>query len=154
MDWFPNAGKAQFTRSLIRIDIESSPMSEQPKQVFKMDEAFGFLNLIDLPRLVEETDETWFNQTLCRVNDCVARLGILHGEFHWHHHDVEDEMFFVLSGKLFVDVRDPENGEDSTIEVLPHQGYTVPRKVVHRTRCPEKTVLLMFEGAGVKPKGD
>ena len=103
---------------------------------------------IDVPKLVSECTSPWFNQSLCRVNDCVVRLGIVAGEFHWHHHDTEDEFFYVVKGRLLVDL------EGRTIELLPGQGVMVPRGVRHKTRAPEPTVMLMFEGAGVVPTGD
>ena len=113
-----------------------------------LDNKFGSLQLVDVPALVAKCKEQWFNQTLTQVNDCVVRLGIMQGEFHWHHHDNEDEFFFVLSGKFIIDL------EDKTVELNPNQGFTVPRMVRHRTRAPERTVILMFEGSGVKPTGD
>ncbi len=111
------------------------------------DEKFGPLELIDVKALAAAVNP-WFNQTLCRVNDCVVRLGVVHGEFHWHHHDREDEFFYVVQGRWLIDL------EDRTIDLGPGQGFTVPHGVRHRTRAPERTVLLMFEGATVKPTGD
>jgi len=107
------------------------------------------LQLIDIQSLVEKCTDKWYNQTLCQVNDSVVRLGILHGEYHWHKHDKEDEFFFTLSGKLLLDIEGSE-----TIELMPHQGYVVPEGVVHKTRAPGKTVALMIETAGVIPTGD
>lgn len=109
---------------------------------------YGFLELVDIPALVAATREQWFNQTLCRVNDCVVRLGIIQGEFHWHKHDEEDEFFLVLDGRLLLDL------ENTTVELEPHQGYTIPKTIMHRTRAPERTIILMIEGAGVAPTGD
>jgi mannose-6-phosphate isomerase-like protein (cupin superfamily) len=116
--------------------------------VMHMEPKYGFLELVDIPALVAATKEQWFNQTLCKVNDSVVRLGILRGEFHWHKHDDEDEFFLVLEGRLLIDL------EGKTIELGPHQGYAVPKTVMHRTRAPERTVILMFEGEGVIPTGD
>jgi mannose-6-phosphate isomerase-like protein (cupin superfamily) len=113
-----------------------------------LDTEVGFLKLIDVPSLVAACQEKWHNQTLCRVNDCVVRLGVLEGEFHWHKHDAEDEFFFVLQGRLLVDL------ESETIALEPHQGFTVPKGVVHRTRAPQRTVVLMMEEGSVKPTGD
>jgi mannose-6-phosphate isomerase-like protein (cupin superfamily) len=113
-----------------------------------LDVRFSPLELIDVQALVDACKEDWYNQTLTQVNDCVVRLGILHGEFHWHKHDKEDEFFYVIEGRLEIDL------EGKTVELLPRQGFTIPRGVVHRTRAPERTVLLMFEGAGVVPTGD
>ncbi len=107
------------------------------------------LQLIDIQSLVEKCTDKWYNQTLCQVNDSVVRLGILHGEYHWHKHDKEDEFFFTLSGKLLLDIEG-----DETIELKPHQGYVVPKGVVHKTRAPGKTVVLMIETAGIIPTGD
>lgn len=110
---------------------------------------FDALELIDIKSLVNTCSDEWYNQTLCKVNDSVIRLGILRGEYHWHKHDMEDEFFFTLEGKLFIDI---EGRESITLEN--HQGYMVPKTVLHKTRAPEKTVVLMVETAGVTPTGD
>jgi mannose-6-phosphate isomerase-like protein (cupin superfamily) len=112
------------------------------------DVKFGFLKLVDVERISAAVTDEWFNQTLCSVNDCVIRLGVVKGEFHWHQHDKEDEFFYVVSGKLFIDL------EGKTIALEPNQGFTIPHGVMHRTRAPERTVMLMMEGAGVEPTGD
>ena len=106
------------------------------------------LSLIDIPAMVKACDHPWFNQTLTRVNDCVVRLGIIKGEFHWHKHDEEDEFFYVLDGPFYIDL------EDRTVELGAQQGFTIPRGITHRTRAPEGAVILMVEGAGVVPTGD
>lgn len=107
------------------------------------------LQLIDIQSLVEACTDQWYNQTLCQVNDSVVRLGILHGEYHWHKHDKEDEFFFTLDGKLIIDLE-----QDESVELNPHQGYVVPKGIVHKTRAPEKTIVLMIETAGIVPTGD
>lgn len=113
-----------------------------------LDDKYGSSTLIDIPAEVA-AHQPWYNQTLTTVNDAVVRLGILHGEFHWHAHREEDEFFLVLEGQLLLDIE----GAD-TVTLDRHQGYTVPRGVVHRTRAPEKVVVLMIERAGVVPTGD
>jgi mannose-6-phosphate isomerase-like protein (cupin superfamily) len=106
------------------------------------------MEIIDINEIVENTQEKWINYTLSRVNNSLIRLGIFEGEFHWHHHDNEDEFFYVISGKLLLDIN------NETIELKPNQGYTVPRGVEHRTRAEEKTIVIMVEGDTVNPKGD
>jgi mannose-6-phosphate isomerase-like protein (cupin superfamily) len=93
--------------------------------------------------------EPWFNQTLTQVDEAVVRLGVLDGDFHWHKHDDQDEFFYVVEGQLLIDIE----GED-TVTLDPQQGYTVSKGVVHRTRAPVRTTLLMIERAGVIPTGD
>jgi mannose-6-phosphate isomerase-like protein (cupin superfamily) len=122
-------------------------MSGSPYSI-NLDVRYAPLEVIDTRSIVDATAEPWFNQTLSRVNDCVVRLGIFHGEFHWHNHDHEDELFYVVEGTLLVDL------EDRTVELGLWQGITVPRGVLHRTRAPERAVVLMVEGAGVVPTGD
>jgi len=112
------------------------------------DDKYGQSTVIDIPAEVA-AHEPWFNQTLTSVNDSVVRLGIFRGEFHWHKHDGEDEFFLVLDGRLEIDI---EGG--ATVALDRHQGYTVPRGVVHRTRARDRAVVVMVEKAGVVPTGD
>jgi mannose-6-phosphate isomerase-like protein (cupin superfamily) len=106
------------------------------------------LQTVDVPALVEACTDRWYNQTLCRVNDSVVRLGVMQGEYHWHKHDQDDEFFFVLEGRFLIDLA------DRTVELGPRQGFVVPKGVVHRTRAPERAVILMVENAGIIPTGD
>ena len=122
---------------------------EKYPYVNHMNILYGPLQLIDIQSLVDQCTDEWYNQTLCQVNDSVVRLGILHGEYHWHKHDKEDEFFFTLDGKLIIDLE-----ENRSVELHPRQGYVVPKGVVHKTRAPEKTVVLMIETAGIVPTGD
>lgn len=112
------------------------------------DVKYGPLEVVEVGRLADVCPEQWWNQTLCRVNDCVARVGVFQGEFHWHRHDREDEFFYVVEGRLLVDL------EGRTVELAPRQGLLVPRGALHRTRAPERTVVLMIEAATVVPTGD
>ena len=106
------------------------------------------LELVDVGALQRATKEQWVNHTLVEVNDSVVRLGVLQGEFHWHKHDREDEFFYVVEGRFYIDL------EGRTIELKPQQGFTVPKGVVHRTRAPERSVVLMIESRGIVATGD
>jgi mannose-6-phosphate isomerase-like protein (cupin superfamily) len=119
-----------------------------PRYSIHTDVRFGPQELIDIPKMIRDNKEEWFNQTLCTVNDCVVRVGIIKGDFHWHKHDEEDEYFYVVEGKLFIDL------EGTTHELQPKQGFMVAKGVEHRTRAPEGAVIMMVEGAGVVPTGD
>ncbi len=113
-----------------------------------MDILHGPLEMIDVGAIVQRCTHRWFNQTLCKVNGSVVRLGIVQGEYHWHQHDDLDEFFHVVEGRLLIDL------EGRTVELLPQQGFVVPKGVLHRTRAPERTVMLMVEGQGIVPTGD
>ena len=79
----------------------------------KLDIKFKHFEVIDIPEIVKECQDKWFNQTLTEVNTSVVRVGIIEGEYHWHKHEKDDEFFFVLEGKLLIDL------EDKTIELTP-----------------------------------
>lgn len=123
-------------------------MADKTVYSINLDVKYDHLSVIDVGAIVEETSEPWFNQTLTRVNDSVVRLGILKGEFHFHKHDDDDEFFYVVDGTLLIDF------EDRTVALNNNQGITVPKGVVHRTRAPEKVVVLMVENSGIVPTGD
>jgi mannose-6-phosphate isomerase-like protein (cupin superfamily) len=109
---------------------------------------FPALEVIDVPELTAAVKDRWYNQTLCQVNGSVVRLGVMQGEYHWHKHDNDDEFFFCLDGQFFIDL------EDRSVALQPREGFVVPKGVIHRTRAPEKCVILMVENAAIVPTGD
>jgi len=114
----------------------------------RLDILHGPLEVVNVQALIDACTHPWYNQTLCKVNDSVVRLGIVQGEYHWHKHDDEDEFFYVVEGRFLIDL------EDRTVDLGPRQGFVVPKGVRHRPRAPERTVILMVEGAGIVPTGD
>jgi mannose-6-phosphate isomerase-like protein (cupin superfamily) len=113
-----------------------------------LDIKYPALEIVDVQNLADSVTDRWYNQTLCKVNDSVVRLGVMQGEYHWHKHDDLDEFFYVVDGEFLIDL------EGRTVALQPRQGFVVPKGVVHRTRAPHKTVILMVEGAGIVPTGD
>ena len=116
--------------------------------VTHLDVKYGPLERIDVSALAAACTYRWYNQTLTRVNDAVIRLGVIQGEYHWHKHEADDEFFYVVDGRFFIDL------EDRTIELGPGQGVTVPKGTPHRPRAPERTVILMVETSAIVPTGD
>ena len=106
------------------------------------------LEVVDVQKLVDACADKWYNQTLCRVNNSVVRLGVIQGEYHWHEHKDLDEFFYVVEGRFLIDL------EGRTIDLAPRQGFVVPKGIRHRTRAPERAVILMVEGADIVPTGD
>ena len=125
-------------------------MSEQPDYPYAthLDIKFPALRLVNVPALVKACTDKWYNQTLCKVNDSVVRLGVLQGEYHWHKHDNDDEFFFVLEGHFVIDL------EDRSIELQAQQGFVVAKGVKHCTRAPNRAVILVVESAAIVPTGD
>jgi mannose-6-phosphate isomerase-like protein (cupin superfamily) len=123
-------------------DVADFPYETRLNVLFKP------LELIDEKKLADACEYKWYNQTLCKVNDSVVRIGVIQGEYHWHKHDDDDEFFYVVEGQLLIDL------EGRTVELAPRQGFVVPKGVTHRTRALERTVILMFENAGIIPTGN
>ena len=92
--------------------------------------------------------QPWTNRTLSQVNDAVVRLGVLEGDFHWHKHDAEDEFFYVLEGRLDIEL------PDRMVSLEPGQGVTVPAGLMHFPHARGRTVVLMVEKASVDARGD
>lgn len=123
-------------------------MKNNNKYSIDLEVKFKPLEIIDVPQLIEECNKEWQNISLCNVNDSVVRLAVVKGEFHWHKHEKEDEFFFVIDGLFIIDL------EEKTIELKPKQGFTVPKGVMHRTRAPTRTSVLVIEKNTIKPTGD
>lgn len=122
--------------------------SEALPYLTRLDVLHAVGEIIDVPALVAANSHPWYNQTLCQVNQSVVRLGVVQGEYHWHKHDTEDEFFFVVSGHFLIDL------EDRIVDLTQGQAFVVRKGLLHRPRAPEKTVILMVEGAGIVPTGD
>ena len=106
------------------------------------------LETVDVKALADACTHPWYNQTLCVENSSVVRVGVIQGEYHWHKHDHDDEFFYVVEGQLLIDL------EGRTFTLDPQQGVVVPKGVLHRTRAPQRTVILMVENSGIVPTGD
>ena len=113
-----------------------------------LDVKFPALSLVDVPALIKACTEKWYNQTLCKVNESVVRLGVLQGEYHWHKHDKDDEFFYVLDGHFIIDL------EGRSVDLQKFEGFVVPKGIVHRTRAAHRAIVLMVETASIIPTGD
>ena len=114
----------------------------------RLDVLYPPLKVVDIQPLADACEFDWYNQTLCQVNDSVVRLGVMQGEYHWHRHDTDDEFFYVVDGEFIIDL------EERSVTLQPRQGFVVPRGVMHRTRAPTRSVVLMIETAEIVPTGD
>jgi mannose-6-phosphate isomerase-like protein (cupin superfamily) len=90
-----------------------------------LDIKFPALTVVDVPSLVA-ANTILYNQTLCKVNESVIRVGVMQGEYHWHKHDHDDEFFFVLEGRFIIDL------EQRSVDLGPQEGFVVPKGVLHR----------------------
>jgi mannose-6-phosphate isomerase-like protein (cupin superfamily) len=92
--------------------------------------------------------EHWSPKVVGELNGQHVKLVKLAGEFVWHHHELEDELFLVLSGHLSMELR------DRTIELAPGELLVIPRGVEHRPVAADEVSVLLFEPAGTLNTGN
>lgn len=108
----------------------------------------GGLEKISIDEAKKLSDHRWFNRTLCEVNDAAIRIGVFHGEFHWHSHEKEDEFFLVLDGALEIEVEGR-----APFVLKPREGVVIPRGARHRPKAPGGATVLMVEKSTIVPTG-
>ena len=123
-------------------------MDQKMNYKLQMDIKYDYLKKINVPEIVKNCTDKWFNQSLCNVNSSVFRLGIFEGEFHMHKHDHDDELFFVIDGNIVLET------EKGTFELGQYEGVCVPKGVMHRPIAKNKAIVLMIENTGIDPIGD
>jgi mannose-6-phosphate isomerase-like protein (cupin superfamily) len=94
---------------------------------------------IDLAAKLRLIDEPWSPRIVAELNDAHVKLVKLQGEFVWHHHEAEDELFLVLAGRLLMRFRDRE------VELGPGELIVVPKGVEHCPVAPEEAHVLLLE---------
>ena len=103
---------------------------------------------INLAEQLSRFSEHWSPRIVGELNGQHVRLVKLKGEFVWHHHEAEDELFLVLHGKLAMHFR------DRVVDVAPGELVIVPRGVEHRPCAEEETHVLLFEPASTLNTGN
>ena len=123
-------------------------MEKRMDYKMQMDIKYDYLEKINVPEIVKNCTDRWFNQSLCNVNTSVFRLGIFEGEYHLHKHDEDDELFFVIEGSIVLET------EKGSFELGQYEGVCVPKGIMHRPIAKKKAVVLMIENAGIDPIGN
>jgi len=103
---------------------------------------------ININDKLAQIDDYWHPRLATELNGQHVRLAKLKGEFVPHKHDEEDEMFLVISGKLFIEL------EDKTLDLSPGEFVVIPRGVVHKPYSEEEVHLMLFEPATTVNTGD
>ncbi|MEE8192337.1 MAG: cupin domain-containing protein [Gemmatimonadales bacterium] len=103
---------------------------------------------INLTDKLSQFDEHWSPRIVAELNGQHVKLAKVKGAFVWHHHEHEDELFYVLKGRLTIEFR------DRSIELGPGECLVVPRGVEHRPVAEEETHILVFEPAGTLNTGN
>lgn len=103
---------------------------------------------INLGEKLASFGEHWSPRIVASYNGDDVMVVKVEGEFNWHSHPETDDLFLVLSGQLFIDLR------DRTVELGPGEMFVVPKGVEHRPRAEIETHLLLIEPRGTPNTGD
>jgi mannose-6-phosphate isomerase-like protein (cupin superfamily) len=105
--------------------------------------------IVNLQQKMAGLDKPWSPVEVARVNDQALRLAWIEGEYHWHQHREEDELFYVLDGEINIHVRGHADVRLRTGEMA-----VIPKGTEHRPVSAGRSFILMFEPAALKSRGD
>lgn len=106
------------------------------------------MNVVNLHACFAQFSEHWTPHIVAELNGQHVKVARLLGEFDWHHHEHEDELFWVISGTLHIELR------DRTVTLDPGELFVVPRGVEHRPVCEREVQVVLFEPASTLNTGN
>lgn len=109
---------------------------------------------INLAAALESFEELWSPRVAARVNDHDIRIAKVAGEHVWHAHSDTDEFFLVLSGTLYIAIRDGFDGGERVVVLNQGEAFVVPRGAEHRPSSPTGASILLVEPTGTLSVGD
>jgi mannose-6-phosphate isomerase-like protein (cupin superfamily) len=107
------------------------------------------LNSIDLKECFKGLDKPWNPREIANVNNHVVRVALFDGEYHWHKHSEYDELFYVLHGRVVIEIRNR-----SSILLEAGELVVVPQGVEHRPTAQDPAQVLLFEPKDLAHTGD
>lgn len=106
------------------------------------------MNSVDLEEKFSQFDEYWSPKIVGELNEQLVKVAKLKGEFVWHHHENEDELFMVIKGNLTIKLRDKD------IQLSQGQFFIIPRGVEHLPVADEECHVMLFEPKTVLNTGN
>jgi mannose-6-phosphate isomerase-like protein (cupin superfamily) len=106
------------------------------------------MDKVNIAEKLAQFDEQWSPKVVGQVNDVDVKLTKLEGEFVWHHHELEDELFLVVSGSLVIKFRDRD------VRIEEGEFLIVPRGVEHKPLAEEEVHVLLVEPASTLNTGN
>jgi mannose-6-phosphate isomerase-like protein (cupin superfamily) len=101
------------------------------------------MEVVNVQQKLAKISDYYSPKIVGELNDSYVKLAKLQGEFVWHHHDAEDELFFVVKGALRMGIR--ENGSEREETIRPGEFIIIPRGVEHRPAADEEVHLMLLE---------
>ena len=105
-------------------------------------------DVIEPRQVAENLKELWSPRIIAEVDDSFVKVAKIKGEFPWHSHEMEDELFMVLDGEMSIEL------EDSRVKLTTGDLYVVPKGTSHRPSAAEECLILLFEKKSTRHTGD
>ena len=106
------------------------------------------MNKVNVLEKFSQITEHWSPKIVGELNNQHVKLVKFQGPFTWHHHENEDELFYVIRGSFVMELR------DKNIELTPGDFLIVPKGVEHRHNSTEEVWVMLFEPAGTLNTGN
>jgi len=106
------------------------------------------MDKLDFKELMASIKEPWQPVDVAYVNDTALRIAMIQGVYDWHTHRDEDELFYVLKGKIAIDT------PDGSVELGEREGYLVKQGTRHRSRAEKPAWILLVEPIRTRTKGE
>ena len=115
----------------------------------RIKETKEMIPVINLEEKITLIDKPWSPIEVARVNDQVVRLALSKGEFHWHRHINEDELFYAYKGSMTIQLKDQP-------DIVLHEGemVVIPKGVEHCPKSDHPAYNLLFEPGALQTRGD
>jgi quercetin dioxygenase-like cupin family protein len=109
----------------------------------------AFAETVDLMTAFDAVTGHWSPMVVAQVNNQYVKVAKVQGEFAWHSHEGEDELFYVMHGHLTIEY---ENGR--AVNLAPGSLHVVPRGVLHKPVAAEECWIVLIETVTTKHTGD
>lgn len=106
------------------------------------------MEVINIKNKLDKFSDYFNPRIISMLNGQYIKLGKFKGDFIWHSHKDEDELFYVIKGSFYMDFR------DKTVEIKEGEMIVVPKGIEHRPRAEEEVHVMLFEPAGTLNTGD
>ncbi|MCZ6837095.1 MAG: cupin domain-containing protein [Planctomycetota bacterium] len=107
-----------------------------------------YMTKVNLAKKFATFDECWVPKVVAQLNGQYVKVVKFKGEYVWHQHEGEDEMFWVIQGSMLIHLR------DQTIELNEGEFFVVPKGVEHKPESPELSLVALFEPMETRNTGN
>ena len=107
------------------------------------------IEIINIQKFKREIKKPWKPIDVLELNNQILRIALFVGEYHWHFHENEDELFLVDEGEITIEIKN-----QPSIHVKKGEMVVIPKGIHHKPRSNQKSFVILFEPKTINSKGD